>query len=355
MPVLIVGQGLKPLIVSVGHRAVIGQGSEVDLSLDNPRISQHHAEVFHRDGSWVVSDLNSVHGTFRGGERITEIVLTEPVTQISFGGDPGITLHFTKAEEVDRNPLRVMKCGDPLGPSLVDGCFLEPQDTSLEWHTTDVDYEITEINRMHALGFITSEVKDEALALRGLGSSPQECFRSNWEPLRFVFHYLSAPGWIYRPVEELDSSEVRGKDRPTRRRGLTPTATPQETAGALKRIPKNAWGRIQALGLAVAELIRRPMGVSPLPARAESNLRRAMARSYDPDCRPDLSGYFHALSTVLSRVTLPAALLHDLQRAGLGSQPEMSPQQIQHHLDHLPEWSSDNVDLRDRHLFDEHN
>ncbi len=100
MPVFISGQGVKPVPVEMGQRAVIGRDPHLDVSLPHPRISRQHADVRYRDGEWVVTDLDSANGTFYNGERVTELVLTEPTTTISFGKNTGFTLQFTLAPEV---------------------------------------------------------------------------------------------------------------------------------------------------------------------------------------------------------------------------------------------------------------
>lgn len=104
VPVFISGQGFNPIPVAMGQRAVIGRDPFLDVSLPHPRVSRQHADVRCRDGKWVVSDLNSANGTFCNGERITELVLTEPTTTILIGKDTGLTLQLTLAPEVDEPP-----------------------------------------------------------------------------------------------------------------------------------------------------------------------------------------------------------------------------------------------------------
>ena len=101
MPVFISVQGLKPVGVEIGQRAVIGRDPFLDVTLPHPRISRQHADIRYRSGEWVVTDLNSANGTFCDGERITELVLTEPTTIISIGKDTGFTLMLTLAPDLD--------------------------------------------------------------------------------------------------------------------------------------------------------------------------------------------------------------------------------------------------------------
>jgi ABC-type multidrug transport system ATPase subunit/pSer/pThr/pTyr-binding forkhead associated (FHA) protein len=128
VPVFISGQGLKPVTVEIGHRAVIGRDPHLDVTLPHPRISRQHADIRYRDGEWVVTDLNSANGTFRDGERVTELVLTEPTTTISIGKDTGFTLMLTLAPEVDDTAVTTLpKTGEkgaghiPLPPRLTMG------------------------------------------------------------------------------------------------------------------------------------------------------------------------------------------------------------------------------------------
>ncbi len=128
MPVFISGQGLKPVTVEIGHRAVIGRDPHLDVTLPHPRISRQHADIRYRNGDWVVTDLNSANGTFCNGERITEHVLTESTTTLSIGKDTGFTLLLTLAPEVEDTtvisiPKAEKKNGGhiPLPPRLTIG------------------------------------------------------------------------------------------------------------------------------------------------------------------------------------------------------------------------------------------
>ena len=101
MPVFISGQGLKPVTVEIGERAVIGRDPFLDITLPHPRISRQHLDIRYHSGRWVVTDLNSANGTFCDGERITELVLTEPTTTISIGKDTGLSLVLTLAPDLE--------------------------------------------------------------------------------------------------------------------------------------------------------------------------------------------------------------------------------------------------------------
>jgi len=60
----------KQLLVSDGQTIRVGRVEENEISVNDPKISRHHAQIeFHKD-SVLVRDLNSRHGTFLNGERM---------------------------------------------------------------------------------------------------------------------------------------------------------------------------------------------------------------------------------------------------------------------------------------------
>lgn len=73
-------------------RVLIGSGGEADFVLMDPTVSRRHALITKRHASYVVSDLDSKHGTFVNGRQL------KPNTQhpLSSADDIQIgTLHFT--------------------------------------------------------------------------------------------------------------------------------------------------------------------------------------------------------------------------------------------------------------------
>lgn len=73
---------------------VIGRDRDADLQIDASKVSRRHAEVFYKDNSWWIQDLQSSNGTRVDGELISAAVkIAKPQTQITLYPDaPDITL-----------------------------------------------------------------------------------------------------------------------------------------------------------------------------------------------------------------------------------------------------------------------
>lgn len=52
------------------HPFLIGRDADVDLRMQDPRVSRHHVRVGSLDGEWYIQDLNSSNGTFCDGSQI---------------------------------------------------------------------------------------------------------------------------------------------------------------------------------------------------------------------------------------------------------------------------------------------
>ncbi|MDQ3956495.1 MAG: FHA domain-containing protein, partial [Actinomycetota bacterium] len=52
------------------ERMTIGRNPSATISLADLTVSREHAEVFHEDGEWFVTDAGSTNGTFVGGRRL---------------------------------------------------------------------------------------------------------------------------------------------------------------------------------------------------------------------------------------------------------------------------------------------
>jgi FHA domain len=60
----------KPRAMYLATNTVVGRGAECELRLDDTFVSQEHARIFAKDGSWYVEDLGSTNGTFVNEQRL---------------------------------------------------------------------------------------------------------------------------------------------------------------------------------------------------------------------------------------------------------------------------------------------
>jgi len=57
---------------SVSRDVIIGREKRCGISIDDPFMSQRHAEIIVRDGVCYISDLGSTNGTFINGSEISD-------------------------------------------------------------------------------------------------------------------------------------------------------------------------------------------------------------------------------------------------------------------------------------------
>jgi pSer/pThr/pTyr-binding forkhead associated (FHA) protein len=62
-------------VILNGGKTTIGRDADSTVPIDDGSLSQHHCEIFSRNGETVVKDLGSTNGTFVNGERIVETTL----------------------------------------------------------------------------------------------------------------------------------------------------------------------------------------------------------------------------------------------------------------------------------------
>ena len=54
-----------------------GRHPNADIFLDDVTVSRRHAEFVRNSGSFIVRDLGSLNGTYKGGERVDNAALTD--------------------------------------------------------------------------------------------------------------------------------------------------------------------------------------------------------------------------------------------------------------------------------------
>ena len=68
-----------PLLLVLDHagcdRLLLGRHSSCDIVVNGMTVSRRHAQLVHRDGSWVIQDLRSTNGTVVNGKRVGRTVL----------------------------------------------------------------------------------------------------------------------------------------------------------------------------------------------------------------------------------------------------------------------------------------
>lgn len=97
----------EELTLEAGRTAVVGRDPGCDLVVQHPLVSRRHLEVTSISGGWRVVDLQSGNGTYRGKERVTEIIVGDdlllalghpdagPVLAIAIDGAGGSALPGT--------------------------------------------------------------------------------------------------------------------------------------------------------------------------------------------------------------------------------------------------------------------
>src|SRR5271154_3955251 len=71
----------------------IGRQAGNELTLRDSRISRQQAQILSENGSWVLEDLGSRHGTFVNGEKVLRHEL-QPKDKIDFGMSDSYRLVF---------------------------------------------------------------------------------------------------------------------------------------------------------------------------------------------------------------------------------------------------------------------
>lgn len=81
---MVLAEGKRIVVSSSG--AVIGRSRDCDVTLSDPNVSRHHAEIRPDGrGGWVVEDMGSTNGVKVNGRRITGPSPLEPGARIALG------------------------------------------------------------------------------------------------------------------------------------------------------------------------------------------------------------------------------------------------------------------------------
>jgi pSer/pThr/pTyr-binding forkhead associated (FHA) protein len=82
---MVLADGAKPRPVRLEGSTVIGRAIECELRLDDTFVSQQHARIFAKNGSWFVEDLGSTNGTFVNEQRLAAPAMLAPGDRIRVG------------------------------------------------------------------------------------------------------------------------------------------------------------------------------------------------------------------------------------------------------------------------------
>jgi hypothetical protein len=83
--VVIYADGAKPRTVRMAASMVVGRAPECELLLDDTYVSQQHARIFGKNGSWFVEDLGSTNGTFVNEQKLAAPAMVQPGDRIRVG------------------------------------------------------------------------------------------------------------------------------------------------------------------------------------------------------------------------------------------------------------------------------
>ena len=78
-------EGTKPRTVKMAASMVMGRAPECELLLEDTYVSQQHARIFGKNGSWYVEDLGSTNGTFVNDQKLAAPAMVQPGDRIRVG------------------------------------------------------------------------------------------------------------------------------------------------------------------------------------------------------------------------------------------------------------------------------
>jgi len=79
------GSSLKGKTFDLTDEVVIGRADKCHVVLDDTYVSQVHARIFTRDGTYVLEDLGSTNGTYLNRRRITAPTELQRGDQVKIG------------------------------------------------------------------------------------------------------------------------------------------------------------------------------------------------------------------------------------------------------------------------------
>ena len=82
---MVQSDGQRPRSVRLDGSTTIGRGVECELRLDDNYVSQQHARIFDRAGSWYVEDLGSTNGTFVNDQKLVAPAMLTPGDKVRVG------------------------------------------------------------------------------------------------------------------------------------------------------------------------------------------------------------------------------------------------------------------------------
>ena len=96
-----------------GSKTTIGRNAGSTVAIKEESVSEHHCEIFNRNGQVMVKDLGSATGTFVDGQRVVEATLKPQQTLRVGSVEFSIEKHATKAVQVSKKSSAAMPPWDP--------------------------------------------------------------------------------------------------------------------------------------------------------------------------------------------------------------------------------------------------
>jgi len=72
-------EGQEQIFVLSVDETLLGRKSDADVILTDPYVSRHHARIVKGQDGYNLVDLQSTHGSFVNGHRVTEQVLQSAI------------------------------------------------------------------------------------------------------------------------------------------------------------------------------------------------------------------------------------------------------------------------------------